>query len=389
MATYTKKELENSRVEIIGTIPYEDLVIHEEIALARLAKELEVDGFRKGQVPPTTARKYIQDLAILEAMAEEALMKEYGDIIKIHAPDAIGRPDINITKIARDNPMEFKVSVTVMPTIKLPDYKKIAKDENKNKKEVVLTDEEVEKSLAELQKMRMGKNDKEDKTHVHEDGSVHDEEHNEKETTQEQHPTPALPLAEGGSEATNPRLTKEGAGGGEITLPELNDEFAQSFGDSFKTLDDLKNKIRENMLREKEMIASDSIRMAIGEKIIEGMLVELPDLLIDGEIERMAYRMESDLANSGMSLDEYAKMVNKTMDDIKVEWRPSAEKRVKLQLALDEIAKLENIILDAEQINKEVEQLKQMYKDIDPLRAKIYVEGQLKNEKTFEFLDAQ
>ena len=375
MATYTKKDIGNSKVEIIGTIPYEDLVIHEEIALARLAKELEVDGFRKGQVPPATARKYIQDLAILEAMAEEALMKEYGDIIKIHAPDAIGRPDINITKIARDNPMEFKVSVTVMPKITLPDYKKIAKNENKNKKEVVLTDEEVEKSLAELQKMRMGKNDKEDKTHVHEDGSVHDEEHNEEETAQEQHPTPApLPLAGGGEETV---------------LPELNDEFAQSFGDSFKTLDDLKNKIRENMLKEKVMIESDKIRMAIGEKIINEMKVELPDLLIDGEIERMAYRMESDLANSGMSLDEYAKMVNKTMTDIKTEWRPSAEKRVKLQLALDEIAKLENIILDAEQINKEVEQLKQMYKDIDPLRAKIYVEGQLKNEKTFEFLDAQ
>ncbi len=352
-AKYTKKELENSRVEISGTIPYEDLVIHEEIALARLAKEIEIDGFRKGQVPPATARQYLQDMAILEAMAEEALMKEYGDIITNHAPDAIGRPDINITKIARDNPMEFKMTVTVMPKIKLSDYKKIAKNENKNKQTVAVTDEEVEKSLAELQKMRAGG----PKTHTHEDGSVHDENHNE---------------------------IKE-----EIKLLELNDEFAQSFGDNFKTLDDLKNKIRENMQKEKEMIESDKIRMAIGEKIIDEMETSIPDLLIDGEIERMAYRMESDLANSGMNLDEYAKMIGKSMDDIKTEWRPSAEKRVKLQLALDEIAKLENITPDADQVEKEVEQLKAMYKDLDPLRAKLYVESQLKNEKTFEFLDAQ
>ncbi len=356
-AKYTKKELENSRVEISGTIPYEDLVIHEEIALARLAKEIEIDGFRKGQVPPATARQYLQDMAILEAMAEEALMKEYGDIITNHAPDAIGRPDINITKIARDNPMEFKMTVTVMPKIKLSDYKKIAKTENKNKQTVAVTDEEVEKSLSELQKMRAGG----PKTHTHEDGSVHDENHNE----------------------ISPEADKD------LKLPELNDEFAQSFGDSFKTLEDLKNKIRENMQKEKEMIESDKVRMAIGERIIDEMQTSIPDLLIDGEIERMAYRMESDLANSGMNLDEYAKMIGKSMDDIKAEWRPSAEKRVKLQLALDEIAKLENIVPDQEQVEKEVEQLKAMYKDLDPLRAKLYVESQLKNEKTFEFLDNQ
>lgn len=359
---YTKKELENSRVEISGVIPYEEVVIHEEIALARLAKELEVDGFRKGQVPATTARKYLQDMAILEAMAEEALMKEYGDIITTHAPDAIGRPEINITKIARDNPMEFKVTVTVMPKITLPDYKKIAKAENKNKEEAVITEEEVEKSLVELQKMRAGGG----KTHTHEDGSVHDENHNDVADSEE-------------------RTTKEE----DLKLPELNDEFAQSFGDSFKTLNDLKEKIRENMLKEKQMMNSDKIRLTIGEKIIDEMETTIPDLLIDGEIERMAYRMESDLANSGMNLDEYSKMIGKTMDDIKVEWRPSAEKRVKLQLALDEISKVENLTPDKEQVEKEVEQLKQMYKDIDPLRAKMYVESQLKNEKTFEFLDAQ
>lgn len=378
-AKYTKKELENSRVEISGTISYEDLIIHEEIALARLAKEIEIDGFRKGQVPPATARQYLQDMAILEAMAEEALMKEYGDIITNHAPDAIGRPDINITKIARDNPMEFKMTVTVMPKIKLPDYKKIAKTENKNKQTVTVTDEEVEKSLSELQKMRAGgnkiENGEERTTHTHPDGSIHDENHND-----------VVGSETAGDSDIGTIKTKTDK---DLMLPELNDEFAQSFGDTFKTLEDLKNKIRENMQKEKEMIESDKVRMAIGEKIIDEMETSIPDLLIDGEIERMAYRMESDLANSGMNLEEYAKMIGKSMDDIKVEWRPSAEKRVKLQLALDEIAKLENVTPDAEQVEKEVEQLKQMYKDIDPLRAKLYVESQLKNEKTFEFLDAQ
>ena len=64
------------------------------------------------------------------------------------------------------------------------------------------------------------------------------------------------------------------------------------------------------------MIESDKVRMAIGEKIVEEMSADIPDILIDGEIERMAYRMESDLANSGMNLDEYANMIGKSMDDI-------------------------------------------------------------------------
>lgn len=367
-AKYTKKELENSRVEVSGVIPFEDLIIHEEIALARLSKELAVDGFRKGQVPAATARQYIQDMAILEAMAEEALMKEYGDIINTHAPNAIGRPEINITKIGRGNPMEFKMTMTVVPEIKLPDYKKIAKEENKNKQKALLSDEEVEKSLVELQKMRAGAGN----THTHEDGTVHDEDHNE--VIEEAHPSPTLPLAGEGIEDR---------------LPELNDEFAQSFGDSFKTMDDLKEKIRENMMKEKEMIESDKVRMAIGDKIISEIKISLPDMLIDGEIERMLYRMESDIANSGMTLEDYTKMIGKTLDELKAEWRPSAEKRVKLQMALDEIAKIEKLEADKERVEKEVEQLKNMYKDLDPLRAKLYVEGQLKNEKTFEFLDAQ
>ncbi len=358
--SYTKKDLGKGQIEFTGTIPYEEFVIHETAALERIAKTLEVDGFRKGSVPPSVARQHIQDLALLEAMAEEALMKAYGDIITNHAQDAIGRPDIQITKIARDNPLEFKVTVTVMPEIKLPDYKKIAKTENKEKKEVVVTDEDVEKSVKELQKLRAGGK----KLHTHDDGSVHDDQHNA--------------VSEEEAKANE-----------ELPLPELNDEFAQSFGEQFKTMEDLKTKVRENMLMEKKIIEEDKIRAKIAEKIVEGVVIDLPDMLINGEIERMAYQMESDLANSGLNLEDYAKNIGKSLDEIKAEWRPSAEKRVKLQLSIDEIAKVEDIKPEPEKVELEVKQLKAYYKDVDELRAKIYVESQLKNEKVFAFLSEQ
>lgn len=355
-----KKDLGNSQIEFTGTLPYEDFMVHEVAALERIAKELEIDGFRKGSVPPSVARQHIKELALLEAMAEEALMKAYGDILTNHAPNAIGRPDIQITKIARDNPLEFKVVVTVMPELKLPDYKKIASVENKNRKEVVVEDADVEKSLAELQKLRAGGK----KMHKHDDGSVHDEDHNE-------------------ISADEAKAIED------APLPELNDEFAQSFGENFKTMEDLKVKVRENMMYEKKIIEEDRIRAGIAEKIVEEVKVELPPMLIDGEVERMAYQMESDLSNSGLNLEDYAKNIGKDLAEIKNEWRPSAEKRVKLQLSIDEIAKVENITPEPEKVEMEVAQLKAYYKDLDPMRAKMYVESQLKNEAVFKFLSEQ
>jgi trigger factor len=370
-ATYTKKELPDSQVEVYGVMPYEDLLAFEAKALEKLAKEIEVDGFRRGQVPVSMARQYIQDLHLLEAMAEEALMKEYGDIIRTHMPDALTQPSVSIVKIARENPLEFKLNATVMPQITLPDYKKIAKEENTKKETVTITDEDVQKSLEELRTMRAKQNkNKDTHLHTHEDGSVHVEDGEHNGTNKNHNEVPSVEIKD-------------------EDLPELNDEFAQSFGEQFKTLDDLKSKIRENMQKEKDLMATDKVRTTIAEKIVEEMTVALPPVLIDSEIEKMMYRMESDLSNSGMKLDDYFKMINKTVDDIKLEWRPAAEKRVKLELALEEISKKESIMPDQETVNKEVEVLKNMYKDVDEMRARVYVESQLKTEKVFEFIDAQ
>lgn len=348
----TKKDLPKSMVEITATLPYEMVIVHEASALERIAKELEVDGFRKGNVPITVARQHIKEMQLIEAMAEEALMKAYGDIISEHNIQAIGRPDIVITKIGKDNPLEFKITASVIPTVILPDYKKIAKEENKNKTDLKVEDKDIEEALKDLQTMRARKEHNE--THHHE-GIENHEEHNHDD----------------------------------LPLPELNDAFAQSFGEQFKTLEDLKIKIKENLAMEKEMESKDKLRMSIAEKIVDESKIDVPDLLIDAELERMKYKMESDLVASGMTLDEYFKVIGKTIDDIKVEWRPSAEKRVKLELCLAEISKKENIVPEKEKVEEEVTKLKSMYKDIDDLRAKIYLEGQMRNDMTFAFLEQQ
>ena len=124
-------KLDKSRVEITGSISEKEFSIFRKQALQNINDEVSIDGFRKGKVPENVLVSKVGDMSILEEMAELALSKAYPEIIIENKIDAIGRPEISITKLAADNPLEFKIVTTVTPEIKLADYKKLSKDINK------------------------------------------------------------------------------------------------------------------------------------------------------------------------------------------------------------------------------------------------------------------
>ena len=97
--------------------------------------------------------------------------------------------------------------------------------------------------------------------------------------------------------------------------------------------------------------------------------------------------MESDITQMGLKFEDYLKHLNKTREDLVKEVRPDAEKKAKLGLVLNEIAKIEKLIPDPEQVSKEVAQILEHYKDADPERAKIHAENVLTNEKVFILLE--
>src|SRR5574343_431858 len=153
----TVQKLEKSEVEITGTIESAVFMSFEEKALAHLGSKMELPGFRPGKVPAEMVKQHINDMMLLEEMAERAIGASYAEIIEQEKIDAIGRPEISITKIARGSDLEFKIKTAVLPEIKLPDYKAIAKEENAKedyKKEVVIEEADIEKVLLDLRKMR-------------------------------------------------------------------------------------------------------------------------------------------------------------------------------------------------------------------------------------------
>jgi trigger factor len=364
------KKLPKSEVEIEGEIETDVFESYFSSALKELGEHVEMDGFRKGKVPEHVLMSNLPEIKILEKMAELALGEHYPKIIEAEKLDVISRPEISITKLARKNPLGFKIKTALLPEIKLPDYKKIAKvvisdiaDADKN---IVVTEKEVEDTIMDIRKSRAPKKHMaEVEPHVHKDGESHDHEEN-KESAHS-----AGDIADAGEE-----------------LPEFNDEFVQALG-PFKNTEDFKEKLKINIKLEKENQAKEKTRLKIIEKIIDESEMDTPEILIEVELDKILYRMESDITQMGLKFEDYLKHLNKSVEDIKKEFRKDAEKKAKLGLVLNEISKVEKIIPDEEQVVREVEHIMEHYKDADRERATLHAQNVLTNEKVFAYLESQ
>ncbi len=352
MIDVTIKKIEGSEIEITGEIPAEIFESFRTQVMKEFQADLELPGFRKGHAPEKLIIEKVGDEKILYEMAERTLSHHYPEILKEQKIDAIGRPEIAITKIAKDNPLGFSIKTAVLPEIKLPDYKKIAKTElNKKAEDLLVTDEEVTNVIEEIRKSRATK-------HVHTDKCDHSNEkpQNEKEKEED--------------------------------LPEINDEFAKTLG-QFESLADLKSKIKENLTLEKSRRDKDKKRLAIMDEVVAKTQMELPKMLIDSELNKLAHEMRHQLESMGLKYEDYLSHLKKTEDDLRKEWEPEAIKRGKFSLILDAIAKEEKIMADPKKLEQEMSLILEQYKDADPNRVKAYVEDLLVNEEVFNFLENQ
>jgi len=365
------KKLPKSEVEIEGEIETDIFESYFEKAVKKLGENIEIDGFRKGKVPEQVLLSKIPESKILEEMAEMALSEYYPKIIEEQKIMAISRPEIGITKIARKNPLGFKIKTAVIPEVELPEYKGIAKkaigELTEEEKNTEVTEKEVEDTILDIRKSRAPKIKMAEsaKGHVHDENCEHESPSAKEEPVED-------------SNKKEP----------EIELPKFDDDFVKSLG-PFKDINDFKEKLKENIKLEKENQAKEKTRLKIVEKIIAETKVDMPEILIDIELDKIIYRMESDITAMGLKFEDYLKHINKTEEEIRKDFRADAEKKAKLALVLNKIAETEKIEADKEQIAKEVAMILEHYKDADPERAKLHAENVLTNEKVFQFLEQQ
>ncbi|MEN9338652.1 MAG: hypothetical protein RI945_377 [Candidatus Parcubacteria bacterium] len=377
------EKLENSEVKVLVSLEASEFEKYKEKGFKKVQEIVEIDGFRKGNAPEDLIIQKYGDMIILEEMANLAINDSYiSSIIKENEGKKnddekivpIASPKVSITKIGKGSEFEYFAVFPVLPKIDLVDYKKISKEENekalqaeleeqKKKNQEVkdvfeISESEVNEVIEGLRKARTPH------THMHEDGTVHHHSHDE--------------ISE--SEVEKKEDEKEG------DLPALDDAFAQSFGENFKTLADLKSKIKENLKLEREAKIQDKKRNHVLERLVKDTVCILPEILIEDELERMKGQMKADVERFGSKWEEYLEHLKKTEEELKKDWREVAEKRIKSQLILSAIAKKEKIEISKEEIETEAIKILTEMPDAPEDHVNSYVHQVLVNDKVMRLL---
>ncbi len=364
-----KKNLPKSEVEFTVALSPEELEVYRSKAFTNIQKSVEIDGFRKGNVPEDIIVKHYGDMIILEEMANLALRDVYMKAIDEHKINPVAEPTISVTKLAKGNPFEVTITVPVLPEVVIPDYKKVAIGATKDEEKVEVTEKDVDDVIEELRKGRATQHNHElphDHDHSHDGHDHHDHE---------------------GHDHAHDHEVKEGEAKVEPALPPLDDDFAKSFGDTFTTVQELKAKIKENLQLEKEQKAREKRRMAIMEKLVAESKADLPDALVESELTTMLGQMKADITKFGGTWEDYLAHSKKTEDEIKKDWRNDAVKRSMSQLILHKIAEHEKLQATDEEIEVELVRLMAQIQDADENRAKAYLYQALTNEKVLKFLE--
>ena len=324
----TKKS--GSVVEIEGEIPYEELKKHKDSALKKLGVNMELPGFRKGNIPPTIIEKNIGEMPILQEMAEMTLAEHYPKIIFENKINVIGRPDIVITKLATENPLGFKIQTSVLPEIKLPDYKALAAESNKlHKKPRPATEKEIDETILDIRRRSLVS---EKQQSGEKDASLSDVK--------------------------------------DADLPKLDDEQVKKFGD-FKDVDDLTSRTKESMNAERELRGKENYQIELIEKIIDKTNIDVPQVFIDSEIEKTIAQLRHNIERMGGKFDDYLKHLKKTEGSLREELVPDATKHAKMHLIVQEIAKKEDIKPDDKDIAKEIIAIKKQHPEANEEVVKI------------------
>jgi trigger factor len=416
------KNLPKSQIELIVEMPAQEVEKYLDLAAKNLSQDLKMPGFRPGHIPPKIVEQNLGKEKLWQEAANEALKKSYVKIIIDNKMEAIGQPQIQIVKIAPQNPFVYKATFTVLPEIKLPDCRKIkvkrreAKVEQKEIDKMFLN---LQKSRAQYKKVERGAkfsdaieidfktyldkvpiNSGESKDHPlilgegkfvpgFEDNLVNMKAGDKKEFTVH-FPKDYHQKNLAGREVEFHVEMKKVQ---EQILPAFDDNFAKSLG-KFKDLADLKNKLLQNLKAEAEQKEKDRLDMEIMDKISQKVNFDLPEILVAGEIEKMLEELKNMVAASGGEYEKYLQHIKKTENDLKNDFRGRAEKRVKIGLLLREIAKKEKIYARDEEVEKEqkhtLEHWQHDPKTMEKVQSeeyKDYLRTLIQNRKVFEFLE--
>jgi trigger factor len=390
-------------------------------AFNKVVKTVNVPGFRKGKMPRPMFEKRFGVESLYQDALDILLPEAYGNAIDEAGIDPIDRPDIDIEQMEKGKELIFKATVQVKPEVTLGDYKGLEVEDF----DATVTDEDVAKELETLQSRQAELVVKEEGTAELGDTVVLDFEgfvdgEAFEGGTAENH---SLELGSGsfipGFEEQLVGLATGESKDVEVSFPEeyhaaelagkpavfkvtlheikgkelpaLDDEFAKDVDDEVETLDALKEKIRTRLEDSKKHEAEHHLRDSLVEKAAENAQVEIPEVMVTSEVNRMLQEFEQRLQAQGMNLELYFQFSGQDENALRGQMKEEALNRVKVALTLEAIAKAENIEATDEDVNAELEKMAGMYNmTVDNIKQALGglegIKGDLQKQKAVEFL---
>lgn len=406
-----KNNNKNKELEITVELSVEEMKPYITQACEKISKDMKVEGFRPGHIPYDILKQRISEMAILQEAANIAINKTVGNALKDNIKDpssskdeieasekVIGQPQVRLTKVAANNPMEYKINISLMPEIKLGKYR----DLKISLEKVEVGDTEVDRVLKDLQNMRA----KEKLVNR----EIRD---GDKVIVNIQMFLDKVPVEGGQSKDTGviigadyivPGFDKNliGAKKGEVRefkleypkdhyqknlagklvefkveikdvyereLPEVNNEFAKVLG--LNSLDALKEQLRKNIQNEKKQRAEQKAIVEIFETILKNTTFShIPETMVNSEAHNMIHELKQNVEQQGGKFEDYLTHIKKSAEELEKELKPEAEKRVKTSLAISQIVKMEDIKVSDEEVQKEMEARMDMYKNNPELNKK-------------------
>lgn len=379
-------KIEGSQVVLNIEVDAEEMESAIKKAYHRLGAKTTVPGFRKGKAPPEMLERYFGREALVEDAVEHLLPEVYDRAIQEQEVDAIAQPQVEVLQI---DPLSFKATVPVQPTIELDDYHQVKFEQET----VVVTEEEEAEALEKIRYMQapwtpMERRAKSgDLLAIDVEGTVEGEVViNEKEGWYQLSPDlpNALPgFAEQleGAEKGEERVftltlpAEQGESGGkecsfkvlvneikEKKLAEMDDDFAKSLGQGLETLDSVKEKIAADLRSRKEMEAKNNLEEKAIKALVDLARAEFPDIMVQNEIDHLISERERHFGDRH-GLEDYLNSLKKTQEEFRNELRPMAERIVLRSLVLQRFAELEGIEVSAADIDAEVENMMQYASD--------------------------
>lgn len=393
------EKLEKNMAKLTVEVSAEDFKAAIKKAFNKNKNRFAIPGFRKGKAPQAMIEKMYGEGVFYEDAADEAINASYAEAMKESGLDIVSRPEVTIEKIGKDEPFVYSALVAVKPEVTLGQYKGVEVE----KADASVSAEDVEAELKKVQEQNARLLTVEDRGVEDGDQTVIDFEgfvdgkgfeggkaedypltigsHSFIDTFEEQligkkigeecevnvtFPTEYHAADLAGKPATFKVTVKEIK---VKELPELNDEFASEVSE-FDTLDEYKKDVEKKLAEKKEIEANSKNEDAVVAKVVENATMEIPDKMIDAQAENMVQDMAQRMQSQGLSLDMYLKYTGMTVEQMKEQARPDAEKRIRTRLVLEAVAKAENIQISDEKVDEEVAKMAEAYKmEVEKLKS--------------------